>query len=140
MVLRAAVMIAALSGFSCDKQDELRLAPPSTPPLSREEVGYGVVHVSYTHVVDKPDNQGLSLGYLRRGAVVRVLERRIGGQGAGGQQAGQSTDREGAPEFWALVEGRDGMSLDSQGWLPESVIDIYPTAAQAQTAAESLLQ
>jgi hypothetical protein len=59
--------------------------------------------------------------------VVRVLERRIAGQ-------------DGAPEWWALVEGRGGMSLDSRGWLPESAVDIYPTAAQAQTASESLLQ
>jgi hypothetical protein len=94
-----------------------------------------VVHVSYTHVVDKPDNRSLSLGYLRRGSVVRVLERRIGGR-----DSDHPTAREGAPEFWALVEGRDGTGLDSQGWLPESVIDIYPTAAQAQTASESLLQ
>jgi hypothetical protein len=120
-------MIAALSCCSCGKKTELRLAPPPTPPLSREEVGYGVVHVSYTHVVDKPDSRGLSLGYLRRGSVVRVLERRVAG-------------RDGTPERWALVEGRGGMSLDSQGWLPESVIDMYPTAVQAQTASESLLQ
>ncbi|MDR0401288.1 MAG: hypothetical protein LBH51_10175, partial [Treponema sp.] len=106
-VLRAALIIAALFCCSCHKKAELRLAPPSTPPLSREEVGYGVGHVSYTHVVDKPDSRGLSLGYLRRGSVVRVLERRIAGQ-------------DGAPEWWALVEGRGGMSLDSRGWLPES--------------------
>jgi hypothetical protein len=91
--------------------------------------------------VDKPDNRGLSLGYLRRGSVVRVLERRIGGQGAAGQgTAGQASQSTEGAELWALVEGRDGMSLDSQGWLPESALDIYPTAAQAQTAAESLLQ
>jgi hypothetical protein len=126
-------MIAAVCCFialSCKKNDEIRLVPPPTPPLSREEIGYGVVNVSYTHVVDKPDSRGFSLGYLRRGSVVRILERRGGGQGRPGV----------VPEPWALVEGRRGTGLDSQGWLPESVISIYPTEAQARTAAESLLQ
>jgi hypothetical protein len=79
--------------------------------------------VSYTHVVDKPDSKSFSLGYLRRGSVVRVLERRGVNQ-----------------DLWILVEGHGDISLDSPGWLPESVIEIYPTQAQALTAAESLLQ
>jgi hypothetical protein len=116
---------------SCGKKEEIQLVPPVTPPLSRGEVGYGVVNVSYTHVVDKPDSQALSLGYLRRGSVVRVLERRQAGYG----QAAQVR-----PRPWVLVEGHGDLSLDSPGWLPESVVDIYFTAAQAQTAAESLLQ
>jgi hypothetical protein len=124
--------------LSCDKKEELRLIPPVTPPLSRDEIGYGVVNVSYTHVVDKPDSRSLSLGYLRRGAVVRVLERRAGGSQLGGSQGGQTTAVNRAP--WVLVEGHGDLSLESPGWLPESVIDIYSTQAQARTAAESLLQ
>jgi hypothetical protein len=81
--------------------------------------------VSYTHVVDRPDNQSFSLGYLRRGSVVRVLERR-----------GGSTNQ----DPWVLVEGQGDVRLDAPGWLPESVIEIYSTQAQALTAAESLLQ
>ncbi|MDR3147895.1 MAG: hypothetical protein LBU00_05900 [Treponema sp.] len=92
------------------------------PPLSREEIGYGVVTASYTHIVDKPNSQGLSLGYLRRGSVVRVLERRASGQSS--------------PESWVLVEAQQGR--DSPGWLPEPVIDLYSTEAQARTASESL--
>jgi hypothetical protein len=123
-------LFAVLLFFPVKKTMKYVLPPPPTPPLSREEIGYGVVNVSYTHVVDKPDSRGFSLGYLRRGSVVRILERRGGGQ-----------DRPGAvPGSWALVEGRGGMGLDSQGWLPESVISIYPTEAQARTAAESLSQ
>jgi hypothetical protein len=115
--------------FSCEQKEELRLAPPPMPPLSREEIGYGVVNVSYTHVADESGGQGLSLGYLRRGSMVRILERRIPG--------GPPSRRAGAPETWVLVEGR---GIESLGWLPESVIDIYPTEAQARTAAETLLQ
>ncbi|MDR3146152.1 MAG: hypothetical protein LBU21_07730 [Treponema sp.] len=110
--------------LSCEKNEVLRLDPPAMPPLSREEIGYGVVNASYTHIVDKPDSQGLSLGYLRRGSVVRVLERRTSGQSS--------------PESWVLVEAHQGP--DSRGWLPEPVIDLYSSEAQAQTASESLAQ
>jgi hypothetical protein len=108
--------------FSCTQKEELRLAPPAMPPLSREEIGYGVVNVSYTHIVDEPGGQGLSLGYLRRGSVVRVLERRIPGGTA--------------PETWVRVESGGA----GPGWLPEPVVDIYPTEAQAHTASENLPQ
>ncbi|MDR3249013.1 MAG: hypothetical protein LBT39_09540, partial [Treponema sp.] len=69
-----ALVIAVLL-LSCSEKEEIQLIPPATPPLSRGEIGYGVVNVSYTHVVDQPSSQGLSLGYLRRGSVVRVMER-----------------------------------------------------------------
>jgi hypothetical protein len=92
------------------------------PPLSRREIGYGVVSVSYTHIADEPGGGGLSLGYLRRGSVVRILERRV----PGGK----------APETWVQVENGGA----GPGWLPESVISIYPTEAQARTASETLLQ
>jgi hypothetical protein len=118
--------------LSCVKNEAIRLDPPAMPPLSREEIGYGVVNASYTHVVDKPDSQGLSLGYLRRGSVVRVLERR-----SALPAAGRSPDQA-PPETWVLVEA--SRNPESQGWLPETVIDLYPSKAQAQTASESLLQ
>jgi hypothetical protein len=86
-----------------------------------------VVKVSYTHVADKPGGQGLSLGYLRRGSVVRVLERLVPGRGAGPV----------LPETWVRVEGR---AAGAPGWLPESALDIYPTEAQARTASDILLQ
>jgi hypothetical protein len=98
------------------------------PPLSRKEIGYGVINVSYTHMADKPDSRSLSLGYLRRGSVVRVLERR-----AGAAVADQTN-----PESWVLVESHQ--TPDSRGWLPELVIDLYSTEAQARTASESLVQ
>jgi hypothetical protein len=121
-------LLVILFLFSCGKKEEIRLAPPAMSPLSRGEIGYGVVNVSYTHVADGPDGQGLSLGYLRRGSVVRILERRVFGGTRGAR-----------PETWVRVEGRDA-GFDTLGWLPESVIDIYSTEAQAHTASGALLQ
>jgi hypothetical protein len=113
--------------FSCSKKEEIQLIPPVTSPLSRAEIGFGVVNVSYTHVVDQPDTLGLSRGYVRRGSVVRSLERRAG-------------SRPETRDPWVLVEGRGDLRLDAPGWLPESAVDVYSTEAQARTAAESLLQ
>jgi hypothetical protein len=118
--------------LSCVKNEVVRLDPPAMPPLSRDEIGYGVVNASYTHVVDKPDSRGLSLGYLRQGLVVRVLERR-----SAVPDANRSPDQA-VPETWLLVE--PPQNPESRGWLPEPVIDLYPSKAQAKTASESLLQ
>jgi hypothetical protein len=117
--------------LSCNRTEELRLEPPAMAPLSREEIGYGVVNVSYTHAADEPGGRGASLGYLRRGSVVRILERRIPARPAAGSRT--------ALESWVLVEG-GGAGFSVPGWLPESVIDVYSTEAQAETAAETLLQ
>jgi hypothetical protein len=127
------LVLVVLAHLSCYKNEEIRLDPPAVPPLSREEIGYGVITAPYTHVVDKPDSQGFSLGYLRRGSVVRVLERRNGGTAA-------SRSAVTVPESWVLVEARGGAMPDSQGWLQELVIELYPTKAQALTASEFLVQ
>jgi hypothetical protein len=71
-------------------------------------------------VVAEPNQTGLSLGYIRKGAVAEVLERR-------------SIQKDGIAESWVLVEG------SFQGWLKEDVIQVYDTMAQARTAAESMI-
>jgi hypothetical protein len=96
------------------------ILPPPTPPLSRSVIGYGVISVSYTHVVSEPSPLGFSMGYLRKSALVEVLERRL-------------VNNDGATESWVFVEG------SSQGWLREDVIQVYDSEAKARTAAESLL-
>ncbi|MHB9292538.1 hypothetical protein Holit_01639 [Hollandina sp. SP2] len=96
---------------------EVTIIPPPTYPLSRSDIGYGVVNVSYTHVVNDPGKGGVSLGYLRRGSIVRILERRL---------------VTGTFESWVLVEG------NYRGWLKEAVVDIYDLEAQARTAAEMM--
>ena len=95
--------------------------PPSTPPLSRNVVGYGVVTASYTHILDKPDATGVSLGYFRKGTIVKVLERRSISNGTGA-------------DIWLLVAGSES------GWLKEEFLEVYPNEAKAKTAAAELLK
>jgi hypothetical protein len=109
--------MAAGLGACRRENGELTINPPVTPPLSRPVIGYGVINKSYTHLVETPDRAGVSRGYLRRGSMLRITERR---SMITGDQV----------ESWVLVEG------DSQGWLPESEVDIYGNEGQARTAAE----
>ncbi|MDR1318984.1 MAG: hypothetical protein LBJ90_05115 [Treponema sp.] len=107
---------------SCGGQrEEAPVLPPATSPLSRPVIGYGVVNVSYTHVNAEPEEGGSSLGYLRRGSLVKIIERR------------QVRIKEGA-EAWVLAEEA------YRGWLKEEVVDIYDNEFQAKTAAESMTQ
>jgi hypothetical protein len=93
--------------------------PPPTPPLSRSVIGYGVISVSYTHIVSEPSPSAFSLGYLRKSSVVKVLERR-------------SVNNGGVAESWVLVGD------SPRGWLREDVIRVYDSEAKARTVAESL--
>lgn len=115
-------VIMAVLVYSCTRDSgEVTIIPPPTHPLSRSVIGYGVISVSYTLVINDPDRSGISLGYLRRGSIVRILERR-------------SINKNGSPESWVLVEG------NYRGWLREGVMDIYDLEAQAGTAAEIMTQ
>jgi hypothetical protein len=129
-MIKAARYIGLIQGFllligtaglaACTgKIDEILLRPPPTPPLTRSAIGYGVVGVSYTQVFREPA-PGESLGYLRRGSLVRVLERRRV-SGGGGER-----------ESWILVEG------NYRGWLKEEMVLIYDNEARARTAAGSI--
>jgi len=106
------------------KKEEAPVVPPLTFPLSRSFIGYGVVNVSYTRVTAQPeedvsDAATASPGYLRRGSVVRILERR------------QVKNQE-KIDLWVMVEG------SSAGWLKESLVDIYDSEPQARTASEAM--
>lgn len=100
-------------------QKERIILPPSTPPLSRSVIGYGVISASYIHVMSEPSPAGFALGYLRKSSVVEVLERR-------------SVNNGGVTEFWVLV-GNSPL-----GWIREDVIHVYDSEARARTAAEFL--
>jgi len=95
--------------------------PPPTSPLSQAYIGYGVINVSYTRVNSTPDDEGDSPGYLRRGSVVRIVERRL-------------LRSEAAGESWVNVEGA------FNGWLRESLVDIYDNEPQAQTASNAIIK
>jgi hypothetical protein len=116
------VLIATFLLDACSRgADEMPFAPPATPPLTRSVIGYGVISHSYTHVRNDPAPESVSLGHLRRGSVVEVLERRI------------ITTR-GAPESWIQV------NTAYRGWIREEGVQIYANEAQAKTASESLGQ
>lgn len=105
--------------FSCNKNQGERIMPPSSPPLSRSVIGYGMLTDSYTHILDQPESDAVSLGYLREGTVVPVLERRM-------------IEQNNKKESWVLVKG------SIEGWLKEESLVIYENEAQAKTASESL--
>lgn len=94
--------------------------------MSRPAIGYGVIAPSYITLSNSPEEGGLSHGYLRRGSVVKVLERRFLNKGA---ENAPST-----PESWILVEG------GYQGWLYEGSVDLYDYEEQAKTAAEKIVR
>jgi hypothetical protein len=113
------LLVALFFGSCTGNSDEKPIVPPETPPLSRGVIGYGVISASYTHVAAEPNSSGISRGYLRRGSIVEVLERR-------------SINLQGTLETWIFVGG------SYQGWLREDVIQVYDNEAKARTAAESL--
>jgi hypothetical protein len=121
---QVALLFLMVLWASCTRAaEELPVYPPLTYPLARDLIGYGVVSVSYTHITDTPERDGASLGYLRRGSLVKIKERR-------------SINRNGVGETWVLVEPHpDG---GGQGWLPEDSLAVYDREERAQTAAQNL--
>jgi hypothetical protein len=120
-VLILFIFISLFSG--CRRQaEELPVMPAATHPLVREYVGYGVVNVSFTHLLTEPDPAGTSKGYLRLGTVVRVIERR------------QIIKKE-SQESWVLAEGNS-----IQGWLQETTVNIFDNESRAITASKAMSQ
>jgi hypothetical protein len=109
---------------SCNgKKEETPVIPPLTSPLSQAYIGFGVVNVSYTRITAQPEEDSpegnASGGYLRRGSVVSILQRRL-------------VKNQDKLESWVLVQGTD------KGWLRESLVDIYDSELQARTASEAM--
>ena len=105
---------------SCNAgREETPIIPPLTSPLSRDYIGFGVITASFTHVTAEPADNSISLGYLRRGSLVRVIRR-------------QTIRVTGGFVSWVLIEG------NQRGWLKEEVMDIYENEGQARTASESM--
>jgi hypothetical protein len=116
--------------FSCGKSsEEAPLVPPPTHPLVRNFIGYGVVNTSFTHIMDKPGREGISQGYLRKGSLVKIIERR-------------SVSNRGNTEFWIFIDGanQDVPEPEPSGWLNESALDIYDSKARALTASEAMIR
>jgi hypothetical protein len=114
------VFSIALLVTSCfGKKEETPVLPPVTFPLSQPHIGFGVINVSYTGVGTVPGEGGASLGYLRRGTVVQIHERRQ-------IKAGGNT------ESWPLGEET------YKGWPKETLVEVYENESKAQTASEAM--
>jgi hypothetical protein len=113
-------LVLCLALGSCgEHKEEMPVIPPPTSPLSRTVIGFGVINVSYTHITADPAEGGFASGYLRRGSLVQVMERR-------------TVKKNDLIESWVLVQG------NYRGWLRESAVDIYDNEGRARTAAESM--
>jgi hypothetical protein len=130
--------------------EETPLDPPPTNPLARTYLGYGVINVSFTHVYGEAGQDGLSLGYLRRGSLVKIIERR------------PVTNQSGT-ELWILVSAdtnietaltpsrrkvdsgesnpltnQDASGGEIRGWLRETTADVYDNEDRARTASGAM--
>jgi hypothetical protein len=101
--------------------DALPVMPPLTHPLTREYIGFAVVTVSFTHLLSDIGPEGVSQTYLRRGTVVRIIERR------------QFINRN-SNESWVLAEANYSTNA-ARGWLNEAALEIYDTESRALTAS-----
>ena len=127
--IKIAFFALFLAGFSaCERAtQELPPEPLVNHVLSREAIGYGVVIVSFSHLLDEPGSGGVSQGHLRRGTVVRIMERR------------RIIDR-GNAELWVLAETNGQLpGMPPSGWLPEAAVEIFDSEPRADTAAKAML-
>ena len=126
-VLFSLILPLSLSGCHRSSEDS-PVIPPTTHPLAREYIGFGVVNVSFTHLLSESGPGGLSQAYLRRGTVVRVIERV------------QIINR-GNSEIWVLAESNyQGTGPYASGWLLETALDVYENESRANTASKVMIQ
>ena len=104
---------------ACRGRELAPVIPPPTSPLVQAQIGFGVINVSFTRIHSEPDENSVSLGYLRQGTVVKIIERRL-------------IQNRGRIESWLLVEEV------FTGWLREPLIDVYDNERQARTAANAM--
>jgi len=120
---------------SCNSnKEEISVIPPVTSPLSGEYIGFGVITSSFTHILTDPSENSGSLGYLRRGSLVKILRRQIINTSDGFVPWVYIDDGENDSQNLA------GPAVIQAGWLKEDVMDIYSAEGQARTAAEFILR
>ena len=105
----------------CIRNEAAPVIPPLTSPLSKDYIGYGVITASFSHITLEPAEESPSLGYLRRGSLVRVIRR-------------QTIRVNNSFVSWVQLDNYQN------GWLKEEVMDIYVNENQARTASESMLK
>ena len=101
------------------------VVPPETPLFESNVIGYGVVNQSFANILDKPDAAADVLGFIRKGGVVKIIERRAA------VKSGE------AAEIWvyvtAEVEAADDRPVS--GWLREPGLDRYENLPRARSAS-----
>jgi len=123
-------LIFILLNFSSCKanREENPVIPPVTSPLTRDYIGFGVITASFTHITEDPAEDSRSLGYLRRGSLVRVIRRQV-------------IKTKDEYVSWVLTDDdKNAAQLPAQGWLKEDVMEIYDNESKARTASESILK
>jgi hypothetical protein len=120
---RLILTLCLFSLCACEsKKDEIIVIPPATNPLSGGYVGFGVITASFTHITSDPDDSSPSIGYLRKGSIVKITRR-------------QNIKTGSAFQSWVLID--DG---DYYGWLKEEEMDVYDNEGQANTASRLMLR
>jgi len=118
-------IICALLFSACSGKKEIGpVIPPITAPLSGEYIGFGVITASFTHLRADPDEDSPSIGYLRRGSLVKIIKR-------------QTIRTQNVFVTWVLTDGTAD-DTNTAGWLKDEVMDIYDNESQARTASESM--
>jgi len=115
--------------FSCKRSaEEQPVMPPATHPLARDYIGYGVVNVSFTNLLSENSPNAVSQGYIRRGTIVRIVER-------------AQVNNKGKIESWVLGESNYQTSVAvTRGWLQESALLVFDSESQANTASKTMSQ
>ena len=113
---KAIVFFLCWGIFGCLPNADIN--PPSSPPLSRPVIGYGVVTAPYTRLLDEPSHDAVTLGFVRERTVLTILERTL-------VQDGDTLN------YWVYAEG------EYQGWFPETEIRLFDNQYKAQTAASN---
>ena len=123
-ILTIFFLVFALAGCNAPGEEE-PLIPPPSHPLVREFIGYGVVRVSFTRVLNEPTDQDNSPGFIRQGDIVRIIER-------------QPVMTRSGSEFWVYAEANYNGENSIQGWIQEDVLDVFDNESQAITASRNL--
>ena len=115
-----------LSVAACTpRTDAETVVPPETPLFEPSVIGYGVVNQSFSNILEKPDTAANVLGFIRKGGVVKITERR-------------AAVKSGEPaEIWVYVTAEIEAADDRpvSGWLRESGLDRYENLPRARNAA-----
>ena len=121
------IVVFSVPLIDCNgKKEDGPVIPPVTSPLSREYIGFGVITASFTHLTAAPVDDSPSIGYLRRGSLVRIIKR-------------QTIKTDNIFVSWVLTDGTAD-DINTGGWLKEEVMDIYDNESQARTASETVLK